>query len=213
MKKIIIISFFSLAFITAFAQPGDKLTLAIQKGLAQLDSSKGPDQYTSTANYFERIAKVETAQWLPQYYTAYSLLLSGITGKQDEGTKDAIYDKAMSFATMADQLKPDNSDITALKGYIVFMKMAVSPQARAMSMIPQSNALLEKAMALDTENPRVYLLKGQNLFYTPEAFGGGKAKAKEVLLLAAQKFDASKAASPDPTWGRHRCNELLDQLK
>ena len=79
-----------------------------------------------------------------------------------------------------------------------------------MEMIPQSNELLEKAIALDPENPRAYLLKGQTSFYIPEMFGGSREEAKKSLLMAKEKFASS--ANPDklqPSWGKERCAELL----
>ena len=81
-----------------------------------------------------------------------------------------------------------------------------------MTMIPQSAALTEKAIALNPENPRAHLMKGQQLFYTPEAFGGGKAKAKPVLMVAAEKFDNFKAVGLAPNWGKGRCQGLLKQV-
>ncbi|RYY57025.1 MAG: hypothetical protein EOO09_04320 [Chitinophagaceae bacterium] len=211
MKKTIISIAFSLIFLSVFSQ--DKYTAAIHKGIGLMDSASTPARYLETANYFERIANAEQSQWLAQYYTGLALIFVAYDESKDADTRDLTYDKAMAFAEKAGKLKPDNSDVTALKGYITFMKMAVSPQARAMSMIPASNALIEKAIALDPENPRARLLKGQNLFYTPEAFGGGKSKAAEVLKIAEEKFAAQKPAGIEPAWGERRCKSLLAQSK
>ncbi|RZK43982.1 MAG: hypothetical protein EOO90_01620 [Pedobacter sp.] len=211
MKNLITLFAFLLIASTGFSQT-DKFTSAMQKGLLTLDSAKTPDDYTNAANYFERIATAEPKQWLPSYYAAFSYLHSAMLGNQNGETKDAIYDKATNLINKADALMANNSDVYALKAYIVFMKMAVSPQARAMAMIPQSNALVEKAIALDSENPRVYLVKGQTLFYTPEAFGGGKAKAKPVLELAATKFSTFKSNGLTPSWGQGRVESLLKQI-
>lgn len=200
-----------LLTLSSFAQ-GDKFTIAMQKGLTQLDSAKTSADYTNAANYFERIATAEKQQWLAQYYTSFCNLHIALTGQQDEETKDALYDKAMEFADKADGLMPNNSEIYALKAYITFMKMAVAPQARAMSMIPKANALADKAIALDATNPRAYLMKGQNLFYTPEMFGGGKDKAQPILLTAKEKFATATVAGLLPKWGKGRCETLLKQI-
>jgi len=196
--------------LTGFAQ-ADKYTLAMQKGLTTIDSAKTTEDYTSAANYFERIATAESKQWLPIYYVAFNNLHAALVGNQNGETKDAIYDKALAAVDKADALAPNNSEIYALKAYIIFMKMSVSPQARAMTMIPQSAALAEKAIAFNAENPRAYLVKGQQLFYTPEAFGGGKLKAKPVLAIATEKFDSFKAEGLAPSWGKGRCQTLVKQ--
>ncbi|RYY61656.1 MAG: hypothetical protein EOO05_05620 [Chitinophagaceae bacterium] len=211
MKKIIITLVLAFALVNAFSQ--DKFTSAILKGIAMMDSAKNAASNLESANYFERIANAEPAQWLAQYYAGLTLIYVAYDESKDAETRDMIYDKAIAFADKADKLKPGNSDVYALKGYITFMKMAVAPQARAMSMIPVSNAQIEKAIALDPENPRALLMKGQNLFYTPEAFGGGKAKAAEVLKQAAIKFASQKTTGIEPSWGQRRCNSLLEQSK
>jgi len=211
MKTLTLTIAFFLITLTSFAQ-ADKYTIAIQKGITIIDSAKTAENFTDAANYFERIATAEQKEWLPNYYAAFNHLNSALVGTQNSEAKDAIYDKAMVFADKADVLMPNHSEVYALKAYIVFMKMAVSPQARAMTMIPQSAALTEKAIALNPENPRAYLMKGQQLFYTPEAFGGGKAKAKPVLMVAAEKFDNFKAVGLAPNWGKGRCQGLLKQV-
>ena len=211
MKTLKLITLFCLITLSAFSQ-SDKYTLAMQKGMQLIDSAKTADDYTNAANYFERIATAEQKQWLPQYYAAFTNLHAALVGNQNAETKDAIYDKAMSFADRASTIASENSDIYALKAYITFMKMAVSPQARAMDMIPKAMALSEKAIAINTENPRAYLMKGQQLFYTPEAFGGGKAKAKSILLLATEKFEKDKPEALMPKWGKARTQSLLKQI-
>jgi len=211
MKKSTLSFLLALLFFAASGQ--DRYTDAIRKGITMMDSAHTAASNLENANYFERIANAEPNQWLAQYYTALTLIYVAYDESKDAETRDVTYDKAMEFANKADKLKPSNSDVYALKGYITFMKMAVAPQARAMSMIPASNALIEQAIVLDPENPRALLMKGQNLFYTPEAFGGGKTKAAELLKLASAKFDAEKISGIEPSWGRRRCISLLEQSK
>lgn len=211
MKTLTLTIAFLMITLTGFAQ-ADKFAAAMQKGMTTIDSAKTSDDYLNAANYFERIAAAEQKQWLPNYYVALGNLHAAMLGNQPGEAKDAIYDKAMTFIDKAEALMPNNSEIYALKAYVVFMKMSVSPQARAMTMIPQSAALAEKAIALNAENPRAYLVKGQQIFYTPEAFGGGKAKAKPILLLASEKFDNFKATGLEPNWGKSRCQSLVKQV-
>ncbi len=75
-------------------------------------------------------------------------------------------------------------------------------------------ASLDKAITLNPDNPRPYLVKGQNVFYTPAAFGGGKDVAKPLLEKAAAKFATFKPENEiAPDWGKERNNELLTQCK
>ena len=197
-----------LAF-TAKAQNADQYAKAMKDGLIMLDSAKTSAQFLQTANYFERIAEAEQKQWLPQYYAGFGNLIAAVLGQQSNDEKDALYDKALAYAEKASLIMPANSEIEVLKGYTTFMKMAVDPQHRAFGMIPKANSFLEKAIRLNPENPRAYLVKGQNTFYTPEAFGGGKIKAKKILILATEKYAKETTTGLEPSWGRSRCAVLL----
>jgi tetratricopeptide (TPR) repeat protein len=211
MKTLTLIATLLFATTIGFAQSANYAS-DMQKGINILDTMKTQSSYVVASNHFEKIANAEK-QWLPLYYAAYSNLMIAMRGKQDEETKDGIYDKALKMVNKADTLSPNNSEIYALKGYIIFMKMAVSPQQRAMKMIPESSMLIGKAIALNPENPRAYLLKGQNAFYTPEMFGGGKEAAKNSLIIATEKFEKFKAKALEPNWGKARCEELLRESK
>jgi len=211
MKTIKFLAIVLLFSIKGFSQNSEKLKLALQKGLIMIDSAKGEQDFQNAANYFERIAAAEQKQWLPAYYTAFSGLHSALVGKQSMEIKDAVYDKALTFIEKADALSPDNSEVYALKGYIVFMKMSLAPQARAMTMIPKATGIISKSIALNPENPRAQLMLGQTTFYTPEAFGGGKLKAKPLLEAAKEKFDKETSTGLNPSWGKSRCLALLQQ--
>lgn len=199
-----------LVSLTSFAQ-SEKYQLAMGKGLQLLQSAKSPDEFAAAANHFERIARAENTQWLPSYYASYCNLIAGLVGKKEN--MDPLLDKALGQIAKADSLSAGNSEIYTVRGYIEFMKMSIDPMNR-MSFMKSAAASLDKAIALNPENPRPYLVKGQNLFYTPAAFGGGKEAAKPLLEKAAAKFGTFKPdSSMAPNWGKERNNELLAQCK
>lgn len=199
--------------LSTFAQSAtEKFQMGMKKGLQMLSISKGTDGFTATANYFERIAQAEAKEWTPYYFAAYSNLIAGLT-TTDKATKDQYLDKALAEIHKSDSLSRNNSEIYALKGYVEYIKLSVDPQGR-LAMMSASAASLAKAKVLNPENPRIYLISGQNTFYTPEAFGGGKVKAKSILETAAAKFAIFKPATPlEPNWGAEQVKELLAQIK
>ena len=212
MKTLKLILLLLLVNFAVQAQSSSKLIASLKKGISMLDSAKTSDHYLTAAKYFEGVSITVPKEWLPLYYSAYSNLVAGVTGKAANAeAKDAIYDKAMSYINKADALQPNNSEIYVLKGYITFMKMSVQPQARAMQMIPEAEGYLLKAKELNPENPRAYLLLGQNTFYTPQMFGGGKDLAKPLLITAMQKFAKQTVKGAEPAWGEARCAALLKQ--
>ena len=56
--------------------------------------------------------------------------------------------------------------------------------ARFMTEGAKATEALEKAKMLNANNPRIYILEGQDKFYTPEQFGGSKDEAKKLFEKA-----------------------------
>ena len=202
MKKtfllIAIISFANLLFAQS-----DRYVSAMKKNIAQLDSALQKGNATELANNFERIGDAEKTQWLPYYYAAYCTVLSGYVEK-DKSKLDGIADKADQLITKAEGLAgKENSEIDVIKSMIATTHMSVDPMSRYMKYGPVSSENLKKAEALDPTNPRPIYLEGQTKFYTPPAFGGGKAPAKVLFEKALMMFDAFKPQSDlYPNWGR-----------
>ena len=205
----LIVILFSLA---SKAQDAKYLT-AMKSGLQTFKDAKTGADYVASCNQFERIGGIAKTEWLPYYYAAYSQLINNTT-LQDPIEKDAVLDKALELVAKAEALKPVESEILALKGYISFMKIYVNPMARMQSGMGEAMGYLENAKALSPENPRPYFIIAQNTFYTPEAFGGGKATAKPLLAEAAAKFESFKPISEMmPNWGKERNAMLLAECK
>lgn len=202
-----------LISLNSFAQNADpKFLQATKTGLEMIANAKGAEDYLKAENHFERIAAVETKEWLPSYYAAYCNLYAGYT-TADKELKDQYWDKGLLEIDKADVLSANNSEIYALRGALQFMKMSVDPRAR-MYLMGESAESLGKAAALNPENPRIDLIRGQDIFYTPEAFGGGKAKAKPILESAVAKFTIFKPVNTiNPNWGAEAAKALLAQCK
>ncbi len=210
MKTLTLIAALLLSATFAHAQ-SDIFTTEMQKGINLLDTMKTETTHQLAVSHFEKIA-ANSIKWEAQYYAAYSNLMLGLNGKKDAENKDELFNKAFKYINKADSLNVNNSEISTLKGYILFMQMSIYPQQRAMNLIPQSTALFEKAIALDAENPRPYLLKGISLFYIPGMFGGDKDKAKELLITAKSKFEKYTTKSLQLNWGKTKADELLKQF-
>lgn len=200
-------------FISSFVKAQDEKYIgAMKTGMQLFSTAKTGADYTSASNHFERVAGIAKTEWIPFYYAAYNQMISG-TMLQDANQKDLVYDKALELIGKAESLKPNESEIATLKGYISFMKIYVDPMTRMQSGMGLAMASLEKAKALNPENPRPYFVIAQNQFYTPEAYGGGKKVAKPGLETAAAKFETFKADGFAPSWGKDQNQGLLDQCK
>jgi hypothetical protein len=213
MKKLLLIAVLVISAKCLQAQ-NDKYFAAMVKNIAAIDTSfKNPANLISLANTFERIGLAEKKQWLPFYYAAL-MQINYVFVNPDKSNADALADKAEMLINKADSLSPDNSEISTVRSMIATGRMTVDPQSRYMKFAQLINSEMEKAMKQDPANPRPYYLKGQNLKYTPEQFGGGCKNATEVLEQAAARFEVFKPASElHPNWGKNRNLAILAECK
>lgn len=202
MKKTLLSVIIICSSMFLFAQ-SDKYLPSMKKNIAMLDSALKQGTIKDLANNFERIGDAEKQQWLPYYYAAYCTVISAFIEK-DKTKQDGIADKAEELLTKAEGLAgKENSEIDIVKSMIASAHMMVDPQTRWMQYGKASSENIAKAKELDPTNPRAVYLEGQAKFFTPEAFGGGKAPAKELLEKALVMFDAFKPQSElHPTWGK-----------
>lgn len=231
MKTILILAIAALAATNPiWAQPnqtGSIQTGSIQTGSDQYKQamsqaisamqSRGEKATTAdiltSANQFERIANAEPKEWLPRYYAGLSYVYLGFMGK-DEAEKDKYLDQADKNLKAAEAIAPANDELAVLKAYIAQSRMVVDPMNRWQQYGPLFQAGLEKAKSLNANNPRIYVLEGSSLMYTPEQFGGGPGNACPVLKQASEKFTTFKPASDlAPNWGQKQIEPLLAKCK
>ena len=123
---------------------------------------------------------------------------------------DPLADKAELLINQAESLSKDNSEIYLVKKLIATLRLIADPQTRYQTYGPAAVEALATAKKLNPGNPRIYLLEGQDKFYTPEQFGGSKTEAKKLFEESKAKFDTFKPASDiDPNWGRNQVDYFL----
>ncbi|MFT7589727.1 MAG: hypothetical protein ACI959_001947 [Limisphaerales bacterium] len=199
------------ASVSLFAQDNDRYTAAMEKMISMLDASETAEDMQKAANSFERIANAEQDKWLPLYYAAYSNVMLAFM-PTDGKDVDALLDKADAQLEKAATISVDNSEILVLESMSASARMQVDPQARAMVYGPKSGTLANKARELDEENPRAWMQIGQNTFYTPEMWGGGKEKGCKLLRTAKEKYTSYEATSSiHPDWGEEYLNGIIEQ--
>lgn len=212
MKKLFLITTMMLA-IVANAQ-NEKYTAAMKANLSKFDSAKTFTEYESLAAAFTRIGDAEKTQWLPYYWAGIALSTAGwMDAKAD---KDAIGARIIALSDKAETLTADNADkaeILTLRNMAATQQMLVDPQARFMTYGQQAAGYLQKGMALNASNPRLYYLQGMSVFNTPEQFGGGKAKAKPIFEKAVELFKAEQVKPLYPHWGDKEAAQMLAQCQ
>ncbi len=208
MKKTIFILNILLAANFSFAQMPDKFMNAMEAKVAAADTTQSVEGLQELANSFERIADAEKNQWLAYYYAALCNVNAGLrmggtdimAGNPDK--TDPMADKADGLIKKAEALSKNNSEIFVVKKMIATLRMMGDPMNRYMTYGPEAAEALETAKKLNPENPRIYMLEGQDKFFTPEQFGGSKTEAKVLFETAIKKFEAAKPETNiHPAWG------------
>jgi hypothetical protein len=216
MKKLL----FSLTMIAGFAAGAnaqdDKFIKAMEPKVIAADTTHKTEDLLALSASFERIADAEKTKWLPYYYAALTEVNAAYMmtmQKPDASKTDPMADKAEALLSKAEAMSKDNSEIFVVKKMIASLRMMADPMNRYMTYGPKAEEALQTAAKLNPENPRVYLLQGQDKFFTPEQFGGSKTEAKTLFETAGKKFESFKPASSiDPNWGRYSLQYFMAQL-
>lgn len=213
MKKYIVIIIVLFVNIFSTIAQESKYYKAMQKAVAILDTTTQESTYLNLKNTFERIALAEKKEWLPYYYASYCAMR--ITYREKDITKlDMKADIAQAFLEKADSLNPKNSEISCVKAMILYSRIEVDVMSRGPKYAVMGNQIVEESIALDTKNPRPYLLIADGKFSLPPQFGGDKklgcqmfAKADNLFINSPSKDDIS------PRWGRKTLDRMLKKCE
>ena len=187
---------------TAAAEPLGSIVRDIDSGSADVAAA-------SLVARLERAAAAAPTNWLPRYYQAYVLLGQARLGK--DAHPDALLDRAEAALKQARELNGDESELLALQAFIYQGRLTVDPMQRAQEYSPMVMETVALAKSLNPANPRPYLIEANQVYYTPEMYGGGASKARPLYEVAKAKFAAFQPASPlAPSWGE---SYLLARLK
>lgn len=197
----------------SIARAENTYQLVMKENLSRLDTVSmlmDVNGFVGLANKFNLIAQKEQDEWLPMYYAAYCYCIANY-GLESKKQKDSFVDKAEHYIDKAaERAGEENDEIVLLKAYIIQARSNVDPKSRARKYSEQVENLLKKVENLNSNNPRIYFMRGENLYYTPKMFGGGKEKAKPVLEMAIEKYSTFVLKDElYPSWGKERTMTLL----
>jgi hypothetical protein len=198
-----------LVSLAASAQ-NDKYTQVMQKNITLLDSAKTIDDLTSLAATFDRIGDAEKNKWLPYYYAALAQTWIGWNPATKD--KDANSAKINAYLAKAEALEK-NAELYAVENMSATQQMLMDPQTRWATNGKDANEALQKGMAADPNNPRLYYLQGMSLFGTPSQFGGGKDKAKPLFERSVTLYKSAQPKALYPTWGQQQAEQMLAQCQ
>ncbi len=141
-------------------------------------------------------------EFLRQYYIALAdyNLINLFHSQKDSAER--YLDDAIEHLKLCVDLNPDFAEAYALLSSCYGRKIGFHPFS-GIYLGPRGGVALGKALQLEPDNPRIQLLAGINLIFTPRLFGGGKDKARAHLKKAMHLFRTYQP--PDslyPDWGK-----------
>ncbi len=153
----------------------------------------------------QRAAVVDPGGKYVEYYLAYAgyrLMTYGMAMKQEDVYKE-FADETDKRAERLGEKYAAWSEPKALLAAIYGIEIAHSWMS-GVTLGPKSNSLAEKAISLDSTNPRAYLILGTGKLNTPAIFGGSVGKAIEYFKKSVSLFETGPTepkSGLEPTWG------------
>lgn len=171
------------------------------------------DNPTAASNLFERIAQVETDNWLPTYYAAQVNILQSF-GERDKDKLTAQLNKAQDLINDATAISNNNPEIMVLQALLHTVWVAYDGATYGMTLSPKVGALYTKATQIDPTNPRVILSKAEWDIGSARFFGQDTAPFCKDIEKALELFANFKPASEfHPNWGKERAEQVLKDCK
>jgi len=147
-------------------------------------------------------------------YQGYELyreagLLDGGSGSQaaDVGLIAATARTKLQESLAAQPLAETHALLAMIMGRMIGLDQIYSP-----TLGPQIPQEMNAAVSLGPTNPRVWLLRGIQSFYTPTQYGGGLPVAETQLNRAIELFATDNPTPPAPAWGKAEAYVWLGQV-
>ena len=186
---------------------------AMGQNIPAVFSSKSADDLQGVINTLSRIGAAEEDRWEPYYYSAYGYLkMSGFFEATVE--RDKHLSLAIAEVDKGLEIDPSNSELVALKGYIIMLQLSVDPASRGMTHSGMAFEQFNKAIKLNPNNPRAHFLLGRMQQGTAQFMGSGFEQACESLATAKAIFEKGESSDNPfaPTWGEESANASIKEI-
>ncbi len=168
---------------------------------------------TEASQLFERIAKAEPDNWLPNYYASQVLILNAFTIKDKEKLETQL-NKAQDLINQASAISKDNPEIMINQALLHTVWIAFDGATYGMTLSGKVMSIYNDAEKLDPNNPRVILNKAEWEMGSARYFGQDTEPFCKDVERALKLFANFKAESPfHPKWGKERAEEILKTCK
>jgi tetratricopeptide (TPR) repeat protein len=163
---------------------------------------------------FEKILTAQEKDYLSHYYLGYTdhRICIMYISQEEKKIAYAYLEEGIKHLKRSIDLNPSFSESYALLASFLGLKIGFKWYL-GVSLGPKAGSYFERALQVDSLNPRTFLLLGISKYNTPKMFGGGMDKAESNLLKAIHLYET--VSSPDsllPTWGYEEAYAWLGKV-
>lgn len=191
---------------------GGQFEKAMAKNIPAMYQASDTESLMGVINQLSRIGDAEGNRWEPYYYTGFGYIrMMMMTESNDD--KDKYLDQALEAIKKGEGIKPNDSELESLRGYVHMMRLTVDPASRGMQYSGLAFGSFQKAISLNPKNGRAHFLLGRMQLGTAEFMGNGDGGACEsyatakVILESEEKDEQSFA----PSWGLNGTIEAIKE--
>jgi hypothetical protein len=209
MKRYFLIAILTLPVVLFGA---DKYTEQMTRNISAIYNAKSPAEFQEAINTFERIGGAEKTKWEPFYYASFGYVL--LATAAEPSRKDALLDQAKSALDKAAAIRPDDSEIFALEGFITMIRLTVDPATRGPQYSMMAMQSFGRAVSLNPNNPRALALMAQMQLGTAQFFKQEPTEACSTARKALELFTTTTPTDPlAPAWGKSMTEEIVVNCK
>ena len=212
MKKSILTVLGIMCAIALFAN-GGQFEKTMAKNIPAMFQTENAESLMEVINQLNRVGDAEGNRWEPYYYAAFGYIrMMSIVEPTDD--QDKYLDQALEIIKKGEVIKPNDSELESLRGYVHMMRVNIDPATRGMQYSGQAMGSFGKALQLNPENPRAHYLMGRMQYDTAQFMGNGDGEACESFAKAKAILESGeKTENPfSPSWGLEGTKEALKEM-
>ena len=203
-----IILFMTILVSSWFVNAQTKYETEMTKALTSFKEARSADEMEKAAQHFDRIAKVETQNWLQLYYSIFIRTLNAFSQEKSKAIKTV--DELENKYQLLEELAPDNSEVLTLRGLFRTVKVAKDPETYAMPLSGASIKDYDDALKIDSKNPRALYLMAQYNMGGAEFWGKDPKEYCPQIERAKALFEVENKENFEPGWGEQQVDEILN---
>ncbi|MCI0515338.1 tetratricopeptide repeat protein [candidate division KSB1 bacterium] len=189
----------------------DSVFIRGQQLLAQAVNQWQETKLLEARAYWERLNQPGPQQWLVHYYIslADSRLISFYFSKKNTELVKRYIDDGIEHLQQGLKQNERFAEAHSLLSNFYGHKIGTNPLL-GITLGPRGSQEMDRARALESKNPRTYLIAGWSAYYTPALFGGGLEKARVYFQQAIHAFPEFQSPTPIlPDWGEAEAHAWL----